>query len=197
MEHAPEDGSNDGSDGDDNDISDNGTNDPGTDDNTTIDPIDQLDLKVGDFVEFTAHSELVGLTQTTVLRLTVSEADASGYQIALVVTSGSSRQESTFHANSTEDLVVGVSGESFAQGTLIGEETISTIYGDKQVEHWRSVTDASGATNVTDYYVGKSTGMVYKIVIKSTSNDLLRLTTTTTAAVSDTNIDKVKSGDPA
>jgi hypothetical protein len=193
FDDSPEERDDNGIDGIDN-TGDSDVEVPGSND---TDPINQLDLKVGDLVEFTATSSVFGLTKTTMVTLTVTGVTPSGYDILVSIRSGSDDQRSTFRANSTEELMGGVAGDAFSRGTLIGDEVVATIYGDKTVEHWRSTTVSGSMTNVTDYYVGKSTGMVYKATIASTNDDILSVTTTTDLVLSSTNIDKIKSGDAA
>jgi hypothetical protein len=193
LDNSPEERDDNGTDGIDN-TGDSDIEVPGSND---TDPIDQLDLKVGDLVEFTATSSVIGLTKTTMVTLTVTGVTPSGYDILVSIRSGSDDQRSTFRANSTEELMEGVAGDAFSRGTLIGDEVVATIYGDKTVEHWRSTTVSGSTTNVTDYYVGKSTGMVYEATIASTNDDILSITTTTDLVLSSTNIDKIKSGDAA
>lgn len=156
-----------------------------------------FNLANGDYMELNTTTESSMATMNITVKWEVSNVTSTGYDITIVFLSDFYNYTYTQHANMTDMMGAGAVNENYTRGTLIGTETLSTPFGMKQVEHWRlSETDGNTLT-VTDYYIGKSTKMIYKLVVTSTNSSDPSLNSTSTTMLVQTNIDSIKNGDKA
>jgi hypothetical protein len=138
-----------------------------------------FDLNDGDFIEYSIF-DAEGLTDGT-MRLTFLNVTIEKYDVRMEQTVDG--QVFTFSWESDANDTLGTTPdledpEEF--GELIGEETVDTVFGPRNVLHYRVVEGSM----VIDYYVGKDLPILYRAV---TDDD----NATVTIELVDTNIERI------
>jgi hypothetical protein len=177
--------------------SDQNDNDSNSNTSDQTNDTSTFDLSNGDYMEFktTTESNMTWINVT--MKWLVFNVTSSGYDVTIDYISDFFNNTITQHANLTDAVGSGAVDDNYTKGTLVGSETLSTPFGAKQVEHWRLTTEEGTTTTVADYYVGKDTKMVYKVVVTSADSSDSGNSMTTTTVLTNTNIDRIKNGDKA
>jgi hypothetical protein len=173
-------------------------NDDDTGDNNNNN--DDFDVANGDYMELKTTSESSLMTFNMTMRWEVSNVTSTGYDITIRVSNDMfdfMNYTHTQHANMTDDVGSGAVDDNYTKGTLVGTETLSTAFGNKQVEHWRLTEIDGTTTTITDYYVGKDTKMTYKWVVVVTDSADPESNLTSTTLLTATNIASIKDGNKA
>ncbi|MBI0584079.1 MAG: hypothetical protein ISF22_07615 [Methanomassiliicoccus sp.] len=182
-----------GSTGGNNEGNDNGDNN-GNDNQNGGNTVD-FNLKTGDFMTFKTTTDASGISLNSTIRWEVTSVTNDGYDIRIDFVSDMFNYSTTVHSNKTDDIGSGAVQGNYSQGSLVGTETLSTSFGTKQVEHWKETKVTGSTTEVTDYYVGKDTKMVYKVVATSTDTQDPTQDSEYTMVIDDTNISAIRDGD--
>jgi len=177
----------------------NGQNTGNNDANTNINQTFHYDLANGDYMVFKMATESSIFSFNATLRWQVSNVTVTSYDVMVNQTSDFVLISKTWttHVNMTDQIGSGIVSDNYTKGVLIGNETLSTPLGDKNVEHWRVTEVADNTTTMMDFYVGKDTKMVYKWVITVTDPSNPSIDSTVTGWLEDTNIDTIRNGDGA
>jgi hypothetical protein len=151
-------------------------------------------LHDGDYIVYTTTTSSMGRDLTGTIKWLVSNVTSSGYYVEIALTSDYGTSKFSIHANYSDTLGASGESEAYESGAKVGTETLSTPFGNKQVEHWRVTNTTDQATTVTDLYVGAKSPAIYMTVIAMTGTSDSIFDGTTTTVLSDTNIDAIKNG---
>lgn len=149
----------------------------------------------GDLLQYTTDTVSAGYSFSGTMKWLFSNVTSTGYDEQVTITSITGTTQYSTHANYSDALGFKndtVSGDN--QAVLIGTETLATPFGDKTVEHWRLTNATDSSNTMSDYYIGKKTPALYKMVMIVTGTSDPSLDMTTTTVLSDTNNDAIKTG---
>lgn len=155
----------------------NGSDDTGGDKDAIKLPFDIIN---GDFIEYAiSHSE--GALEGT-MRMTFLNVMNDSYEVRMEQTINGQTFNLTWAADAN-DTVGSISDDDGPEdfGELIGAETIDTEFGPRNVLHYRTSEDGT----VIDYYVGKESPMLYRMVTTDEGGAL-------TYELVDTNIEEIR-----
>jgi hypothetical protein len=151
-------------------------------------------LKNGDFMQYTTTTTSGGMEFPGTMRWELSNVTSTGYDVEITVNSIAGTMSYMTHGNTSDTLGVSPDGADFDKGVKIGMETLSTPFGNKQVEHWRQTNAVEGMTTVTDIYIGANSPVLYKLVTTSTGITDPSSSDVSTLVLDDTNIDAIRNG---
>lgn len=135
----------------------------------------QYDMNVGDYIEWSYTGTSLLSSYSGTMKMTVTGEDDTTYTITISYTGDFYMPSESFTFSKTETAAdAGAFGEL---DTYVGVETISTSVGTRNCKHYM----ASESGYDLDFWVGSSNGMLYKMTMSSSVEDLI-------FELSDTNI---------
>ncbi len=131
-------------------------------------------------------------TSNEVLKMVYSNVTSTGYDYQLTLTQNNVTTTYFHHGNFSNFYGNGtLSGYT---PVLIGQETLSTPFGTKSVDHWQVTNVTASGKIVIDFYTGTSTPAMYKWVEQTTGSGY---TSTMTEILTDTSNNAIKTGNSA
>ncbi len=173
--------------GDNNQNGDNGNNGG----NNNILP---FQLKNGEFMQYTTTTTSGGMNFSGTMRWEISNVTSTGYDVEITVTSIAGTMSYMTHGNLSGTLGISPDSVDFDKGVKIGIETLSTPFGNKQVEHWQQTSTNGDIVTVTDIYIGAKSPVLYKLVATSTGVTDPLSDEVSSLVLDDTNIDAIRNG---